>query len=74
MLKSVLIVDRFSKNVFITTNDDNTFEMSTKVMLSPTFYGWLFSLKDKAKLLSPSFAKEEFLSYINDVLNKYNEG
>ena len=69
-----VVVDRFSKNVFITTNDDNTFEMSTKVMLSPTFYGWLFSLKDKAKLLSPSFAKEEFLSYINDVLSKYNEG
>lgn len=66
-----VIVDKFSKNVFITVNDDGTFDMSTKVMLSPNFYGWLFALKDKALIISPSSAKEEFLSYVEDVLRKY---
>lgn len=66
-----VVVDRFSKNVFITTNDDSTFDMSTKVMLSPTFYGWLFGLKDKAQLISPKSARQEFLSYIDDVAALY---
>lgn len=66
-----VVVDKFSKNVFISLNDDGTFDMSTKVMLSPTFYGWLFALKDKAQILSPQSAKDEFLSYIEDIKNAY---
>ncbi|MBQ4128722.1 MAG: WYL domain-containing protein [Ruminococcus sp.] len=66
-----VVVDRFSKNVPIIKNSDNTFEISTKLMLSPTFYGWLFGLKDKAQILSPEFAKDEFLSYIEDIKNIY---
>ncbi len=67
-----VVVDRFSKNIPITKNDDNTFDVSTKLMLSPTFYGWLFGLKDKAKILSPQKAKDEFLSYIDDIKRMYN--
>ncbi len=66
-----VVVDRFSKNVFVSLNDDGTFDLSTKVMLSPTFYGWLFSFKDKAKLISPKVAKDEFLSFINDIMKNY---
>lgn len=66
-----VVVDRFSKNVFISLCDDNTFELSTKVMLSPMFFGWLFMFKDKAQIVSPLSAKEQFLSYIKDVLGKY---
>ena len=66
-----VVVDKFSKNVFISVNDDGTFDMSTKVMLSPTFYGWLFALKDKAQILSPSSAKEEFLAYIESITGLY---
>lgn len=66
-----VIVDKFSKNVFISVNDDGTFDMSTKVMLSPNFYGWLFALKDKAKIISPVSAKDEFLCFVEDVLKMY---
>ena len=68
-----VVVDKFSKNVFISSNNDGTFDMSAKVMLSPNFYGWLFALKDKAKILSPQNAKDEYLSYINDILKTYNQ-
>ncbi len=67
-----VVVDKFSKNVFISSNNDGTFDMSAKVMLSPNFYGWLFALKDKAKIISPQNAKDEYLSYINDILKTYN--
>lgn len=66
-----VVVDRFSKNVFVSLNDDGTFDLSTKVMLSPTFYGWLFSFKDKVKLISPKSAKDEFISYISDIMKNY---
>lgn len=68
-----VVVDRFSKNVFISLNPDGTFDMSTKVMLSPTFYGWLFGLGGKAQIVSPHSAKDEFLRYIDDVKNVYNQ-
>lgn len=66
-----VVVDRFSKNVFISLNDDGTFDLSTKVMLSPTFYGWLFSFADKAKIISPKSAKDEFVRYVKDVMKNY---
>lgn len=66
-----VVVDKFSKNVFVSVNDDGTFDMSAKVMLSPNFYGWIFALKDKAKILYPQSAKDEFLSYINDIKDNY---
>ncbi len=68
-----VVVDRFSKNVFISLNSDGTFDMSTKVMLSPTFYGWLFGLGSKAQIISPSSAKDEFLSFVDDVKSAYNK-
>lgn len=66
-----VIVDKFSKNVFISANGDGTFDMTTKIMLSPNFYGWIFALKDKATLISPKRAKDEFLSYVEDVMKMY---
>lgn len=66
-----VVVDRFSKNVFISVNDNGTFDMNAKVMLSPTFYGWLFALRDKAQILYPQSAKDEFLSFVEDVKNAY---
>ncbi len=66
-----VVVDRFSKNVSISKNNDRSFDINTKVMLSPNFYGWLFALRDKAKIIEPQNAKEEFLAYIDDVKNMY---
>ncbi len=66
-----VVVDRFSKNVSISKNNDGSFDINTKVMLSPNFYGWLFALKDKAKIIEPESAKKEFLAYIDDIKNMY---
>ena len=66
-----VVVDKFSKNVFITVNEDGTFDVCTKVMLSPTFYGWLFSFKDKVQIISPKKAKDEFVSYLTDTVSMY---
>ncbi|MBQ6152454.1 MAG: WYL domain-containing protein [Ruminococcus sp.] len=66
-----VVADRFSDKVFITTGRNNTFTMCTDVMLSPQFFGWLFSLGDKAQIISPKSAKDEYLSYLESVMEKY---
>ena len=55
-----VVVDRFSDKVFIQPHNDGTFTMSAEVMLSPQFFGWLFSFGDKVKIISPKFAVKGF--------------
>ena len=68
-----VVVDRFSDKVFISPNSDGTFTVTTEVMLSPQFFGWLFSFGDKAKLISPKSAKERFKAYLEEVSEAYNK-
>ena len=68
-----VVVDRFSDKVFISPNSDGTFTVSTDVMLSPQFFGWLFSFGDKAKLLTPLSAQDEFKAYLDSVAEKYQQ-
>ena len=66
-----VVVDRFSDKVFISPNNDGTFTVSTEVMLSPQFFGWLFSFGGKAKLMTPKSAKEKFKAYLDEVADVY---
>ena len=66
-----VVVDRFSDKVFIQPHNDGTFTMSAEVMLSPQFYGWLFSFGDKVRILSPKSAKTGFGDYLENVRNLY---
>jgi len=66
-----VVVDRFSDKVFISPNNDGTFTVTTEVMLSPQFFGWLFSFGDKVRLMSPKAAKTRFTEYLNEVAAVY---
>lgn len=66
-----VVVDRFSDKVFIQPHSDGTFTVSTEVMLSPQFFGWLFSFGDKVKIVSPKSAKTEFREYLDSVTRQY---
>ena len=66
-----VVVDRFSDKVFIMPHSDGTFTVSTEVMLSPQFYGWVFSFGDKVKIISPKSAKDGFGEYLESVMELY---
>ena len=66
-----VVVDRFSDKVFIQPHNDGTFTVGTEVMLSPQFYGWLFSFGDKVKVVSPKAAKDGFIAYLDSVMKQY---
>ena len=67
-----VVVDRFSDKVFIQPHSDGTFTMSAEVMLSPQFYGWLFSFGDRVRVVSPKAAKEGFCDYLRRVAELYD--
>lgn len=66
-----VVVDRFSDKVFIQPHSDGTFTVSTEVMLSPQFFGWVFSFGDKVKIVSPKSAKVGFNEYLDSVKELY---
>lgn len=66
-----VVVDRFSDKVIISPNSDGTFTVTADVMLSPQFFGWLFSFGDQAKLLSPKSARVRFVEYLQKVSEQY---
>jgi predicted DNA-binding transcriptional regulator YafY len=66
-----VVVDRFSDKVFISPNNDGTFTVTTEVMLSPQFFGWLFSFGTQAKIVTPKAARDRFASYVGDVAALY---
>ena len=66
-----VVVDRFSDKVFISPNSDGTFTVTAEVMLSPQFFGWLFSFGGQARLMSPKSAKNKFCAYLEEVNANY---
>lgn len=66
-----VIVDRFGKEVFVSRESDSTFNVTLKVALSPQFFGWLFALGTKVKLVAPDEAKEKFSAFAKEVAALY---
>lgn len=62
-----VVADRFGKDVFVTSDGEDRFIFTAKVVLSPQFYGWLFALGTGARLLSPQSAVEEYKEYLSEV-------
>lgn len=68
-----VIADRFGKNIFITNDENNKdyFIAKVTVNLSEQFYGWLFALGDKVKIIAPDEAAENFKELVKKVSNLY---
>ncbi len=69
-----VVIDRFGKDIRIKKRDEKTFTITTDVVLSGPFYAWIFQFGDKAGIITPESAINEFLKIIEKTLNKYNKG
>lgn len=54
------IIDNFGKDVHIVESRDGHSVIETDVMLSPTFFSWIFCLRDKIQIISPKNAIDEY--------------
>lgn len=63
-----VIVDRFGEDVFISLPDEEHFEISLPVKISPQFWSWMFGLGEKARILAPPKAVQEYQAQLKRVL------
>lgn len=68
-----VVIDRFGKDTFFSVDDSaNTFHIDTDIVVSPNFYGWLFSFGKDAKILYPQSVIDGFGEYLKTVTDIYN--
>ncbi len=67
-----VIIDRFGKDVMMRKSEnEGKIYAYVKVVVSPHFFGWLFSFGDMARIATPMEVAEEFKEYTRKVLDKY---
>ncbi|MDP4120750.1 MAG: WYL domain-containing protein [Bacillota bacterium] len=66
-----VVVDRFGKDIFITKNDDDSFIISVKVMISQQFLAWVFSFGDNVKIIEPQKVIDQYKTKIAEILKEY---
>lgn len=66
-----VVIDRFGEKVICRPVDENRFRITADVQISPPFWGWLFKLGDKAKIISPDDAVLEAKQELKKILALY---
>ena len=66
------IIDRFgTKNARYVACDKKHFTVITRIHLSNPFYGWIFAFGNKAKIISPQRAVDDFKKLIDKLSGMY---
>lgn len=66
-----VMIDRFGKDVYIRSVNEDSFVITVKVHVSQQFFGWLFALGNKVRIESPSRIVKQFEDQIHAVLECY---
>lgn len=66
-----VIIDRFGKDVILIPADEEHFTVWVEVLVSPQFFGWVFSLGEGIKIISPREVAEEMRQKLEDMTRKY---
>ena len=61
------VIDKFGEDVMIIKNDDDTFNASVTVKVSPTFFAWIFTFSGSMKIISPTSVRDKF----NEMLKSF---
>lgn len=68
-----VFIDMFGRDVHISRYSDEELIAEVTVFVSPQFYGFLFGLRDKVRIIEPGEVKEEYLKQMNDIKCKYHK-
>lgn len=66
-----VVADRFGKDIFVKAEEDGHFVINVKVALSPQFFGWIFGLSDKVRIIAPENAVAMYKEELRKVLENY---
>lgn len=65
-------VDRFGTDAALRPDDNEHFKLITDVMVSPQFFGWLFSLGEGVEIIAPADIREQFTQSLWDLSMLYD--
>lgn len=69
-----VVIDRFGKDVMMRKSENKgKIYVYCNVVVSPHFFGWLFSLGDMVKIETPKSVAEDFKEYTIKVLRQYGD-
>lgn len=66
-----IIVDRFGTDTIMTVTNDDYFEITVKVAVSPVFLTWLMNFGSDIKIISPQSVIEDFKALAKECLEQY---
>lgn len=64
-------IDRFGRDIMIIASDDEHFNVSVDVAVSPQFFAWLFGFGKEVEVISPESVRSEFKARIEDLQSLY---
>lgn len=65
------VIDRFGKDVTLTSGGALDFRAHVKVQISPRFFGWVMAFGDKMKIAAPATAVEGFRTMLSEIGKLY---
>ena len=68
-----IIIDRFGRDITIRSVDDEHFEVSVKVVVSPHFLSWLMTFPKRVRIKSPEWVFDEYIKLAQEALGDYNQ-
>ncbi len=68
-----VIIDRFGTDVALRRQDEAHVLARVNVAVSPQFFGWLAGLGERVKIVSPPSVAEEYLAYLEKILQAYRK-
>ena len=64
-------VDRFGRDAMLIPEDEDHFNVTVKVAVSPMFLSWLLGFGNEVKILHPQSVVEEFKALCAQALEQY---
>ena len=68
-----VMIDRFGKGISLIPADEGHFTINVDVHVSKQFLGWVFSLGEQVKIISPDEVVEEMKREIERLKSQYND-
>ena len=66
-----VVIDRFSKQVFLQPSGEGKFLAHLDVAVSPAFFSWIFQFQDQARIIGPENVKRQMQEQIKRVSAQY---
>mgnify|MGYP000838900746 FL=1 len=67
------MIDRFGKGISLIPVDEEHFTINVDVHVSKQFLGWVFSLGEQVKIISPDEVVEQMKREIERLKSQYND-